>query len=103
MTLSLDSPTEITRMDGEDLNILFSVDGNPTPTLQLTLDGEVVEDSSTRSLTTTGLSFTPVGPGDAGMYDLTASNVVNSVTVSFEVTVRRKFQSPVQFTLTLSL
>ena len=88
-TIVLTGGNEFTIMDGNALNVPFSVDGRPTPSLQLTKDG--IEFDTSDGLTSDGFSIPSVEVADAGEYILTATNDVNSTTASFEVIVRCKY------------
>ena len=77
-----------TRTVGERLVVVVSVDGRPTPSLQWTLNGNTIGNTATRTLTSTGLDISSIAVEDAGEYVLTATNDVNSMSVSFELIVR---------------
>ena len=78
-----------TRMVGESLEVVISVDGQPTPSLQLTLDGNtIIGNTTTRTLTSTSFVISSIAVEDAGEYVLTATNVVNFMSASFQLIVK---------------
>ena len=74
-------------MAGETLNVTITVDGWPEPSLTWTRGEAPVS----LTLSGSGLSLPSVSLDDAGVYTLTATNVMSSDTGSFTVTVRCKY------------
>ena len=79
-----------THVAGESVAVPISLDGRPTPALVWTLNGNVIQSSTRRTLSNTGLTISSVAAEDAGEYVVTASNVVNSTSTSFQLIVRCK-------------
>ena len=73
---------------GESVAVPISLDGRPAPALVWTLNGDVIQSSTRRTLSNTGLTISSVAAEDAGEYVVTASNVVNSTSTSFQLIVR---------------
>jgi hypothetical protein len=76
--------TEFTVMAGETLNVTITVDGWPEPSLTWTRGEAPVS----LTLSGSGLSLPSVSLDDAGVYTLTATNVMSSDTGNFTVVVR---------------
>ena len=78
------------RMAGDSLQVAIMVDGRPTPIIRWTLNGITIENTMRRSVSDSGLDISSVAPEDAGQYEVTATNDVNSTSVSFQLIVRRE-------------
>ena len=75
-------PTDKSVEAGVTVRLAAGVDGNPVPTLQWWKDGKALDGATNAALT-----LAAVQPGNAGRYQLVASNEVGTVT-GREVTVR---------------
>ena len=87
VTLTIDGDS-FNRMVGDSLEVVISVNGRPRPSLQFTLNGNT---NGTCTLSSTGLNISSIAVEDAGEYVLTATNDINSMSVSFELIVRCEY------------
>ena len=78
-------------MVGESLAVNISVEGRPTPSVQWSLNGSTIGNTATRTVNSTGLVISTVVIEDAGEYEVTGTNDVNSASVSFMVILDRKW------------
>jgi hypothetical protein len=74
-----------TPMVGESLAVDISVEGRPTPSVQWSLNGNTIGNTTTRTVSSTGLVISAIAVEDAGEYVVTGTNDVNFTTVSFIV------------------
>ena len=72
-------------MVGESLSVDISVEGRPTPSVQWSLNGITIGNTTTRTVSSTGLVISAVAVEDAGEYVVTGTNDVNSTSVCFMV------------------
>ena len=77
--------TRFTALIGHNFSVPISVDGNPTPTVQWTHNGVVIESTARRTADINGLFLTPSTFDDFGDYVVTATNNISSVNATFSV------------------
>ena len=78
-------------MVGQSLAVDISVEGRPTPSVQWSLNGIIIGNTTTRTLSSTGLVISAIAVEDAGEYVVTGTNDVNSTSVSFMVILNGKW------------
>ena len=78
-------------MVGESLAVDISVEGRPTPSVQWSLNGIIIENTTTRTVSSTGLVISAIAVEDAGEYVVTGTNDVISTSVCFMVILNRKW------------
>ena len=79
-----------TAMIGHDFNVLISVDGNPTPTVQWTHSGDLIESTPRRTANISGLFLEPSDFDDFGGYVVNATNDISSAIATFSVAIDGK-------------
>ena len=83
--------TDFTAMIGHNFSVPISVDGNPTPTVQWTHNGVVIESTARLRADINGLFLTPSTFDDFGDYVVTATNNISSVNATFSVGISGKY------------
>ena len=97
LPLSLSVPPEYETRDpvnakegDQDLVVIIPLSSRPDPDFQWTLNGERIEDSSTRTLTASSVSLSPVSREDNGTYAVTGTNSAGSGEGSFNLFITCK-------------
>ena len=85
------SPQNFTVNEGENFEVSLNLSSRPdVENYQWTLNGNDIISSETRDLSAGRLALSPVNREDQGTYMVTATNVVNSASASFQLQVSCK-------------